>query len=83
MLSQKVQRINQKPVSQWALQVFNAFRASSLSPLDSSQNAYNLTLNLSLRVNIGPQTNVVCYAYLLVQITLVMYTGACTPVGPP
>eukprot|EP00972_Heterocapsa_arctica_P059987 8847890-Heterocapsa_arctica.AAC.1 len=58
-------------------------RASSLSPLDSSQKAYQFAQNLSLRVNIEPRKHCFVDAYLLVRNTLVMYTCACALVGPP
>eukprot|EP00972_Heterocapsa_arctica_P111455 16408742-Heterocapsa_arctica.AAC.1 len=58
-------------------------QASSLSPLDSSQNAGNCAQHLSLRANIEPRTNSLFVSYLFVLSILVMYTCACTPVGPP
>eukprot|EP00972_Heterocapsa_arctica_P030535 4495880-Heterocapsa_arctica.AAC.1 len=45
-----------KPVlPETCLKALKGLRASSLSPLDSSQNAAHFSQNLSMRVNIEPQ----------------------------
>eukprot|EP00972_Heterocapsa_arctica_P057678 8507879-Heterocapsa_arctica.AAC.1 len=61
----------------------SGLRASSLSPLDSSQNADNVAQHMGLRVSLEPQKQCCFDSPLLVQDTLVMYTCSCTLVGPP
>eukprot|EP00972_Heterocapsa_arctica_P012259 1798139-Heterocapsa_arctica.AAC.1 len=66
-----------------AAKVFDGFRTSSLSPLDSSQSAGHFAQHLSLRLNLEPQKHCCFDSYLFVQNAFVMYACACTPVGPP